>query len=148
MAFNEGLLILGVKSSPFSSIWTEGYVFHLYITGDKKKEGFKKNNPSKIIWVQSVYSQIPLENKCFQVLLGVKDEVSLMAWANKFYTPGFPTAALQLPPCLRQPRAISTGGGSATPGLEVLGNCPIPPGPMPLGTWTAAEQTSDQTPTP
>lgn len=56
------------------------------------------------------------------MLLGVKDEVSLMAWANKFYTLGFTTATLRLPPCLRQPRATSTCAGSAAPGPEVLGN--------------------------
>lgn len=99
-----------------------------------KNEGFKKNNLGKIIWVPSVHSQTPLENKCFQVLLGVKDEVSLMAWANKFYTLGISTATLRLPPC---PRAISTCGASAAPG-RCLANIHIPPGPMPLGTWIAS----------
>lgn len=60
------------------------------------------------------------------MLLGVKDEVSLMAWANKFYTLGFTTATLRLPPCLRQTRAIPTWSGSAAPGAEVLGKSSHP----------------------
>lgn len=62
------------------------------------------------------------------MLLGVTDEVSLMAWANTFYTLGFTTATLRLPRCLGQTRAISARGGSVAPGLEVLGKRSHPTG--------------------
>lgn len=50
-----------------------------------------------ITQVHSAHSQISLENKCFEALLGVKAELSLMAWANKSYTLGFPTVTPSVP---------------------------------------------------